>query len=234
MFRLSPLLLAVWAAAALAQQSPAGKPGSIFTCVVGGKKITSDRLIPDCPGEQRELNRDGSLRRIIPPNLSAEERAEAEARERQEAEARKARQEAVRRDRNLLQRYPNKASHDRAREAALEPVRRSLRLSEERLKLLDKERKPLLDEMEFYVGKPLPGKLKMAFDANDAAVDAQRALIANQQAELVRLNKLYDDELQRLKALWGGAAPGSLGPMPAEAAPSAPAASGTPTKARAK
>jgi hypothetical protein len=31
----------------------------------------------------------------------------------------------------------------------------------------------------------------------------------------VRINKLYDTELDRLRQLWGGAQPGSLGPMAA-------------------
>jgi hypothetical protein len=50
------------------------------------------------------------------------------------------------------------------------------------------ERKPLLDEAEFYKGKPLPPKLKAQIDANDAAVEAQRGG-ANQEAELDRINR---------------------------------------------
>jgi hypothetical protein len=77
--------------------------------------------------------------------------------------------------------------------------------------LLTAERKPLMDEAEFYVGKPLPGKLRTQLDANDASTDAQLTLVQNQQLEIVRINKLYDSELERLKKLWGGAQPGSLG-----------------------
>ena len=84
-------------------------------------------------------------------------------------------------------------------------------MSEARLALLAKERKPLTDEAEFYVGKPLPGKLKTQLDANDASVDAQRVLVQNQKLEVVRIDALYDAELIRLRLLWGGAQPGSLG-----------------------
>jgi hypothetical protein len=45
-------------------------------------------------------------------------------------------------------------------------------------------------------------------DANDAATAAQRALILDQQAEMQRINALYDAELDRLKLLWAGAEPG--------------------------
>ena len=78
---------------------------------------------------------------------------------------------------------------------------------------LEAERKPLREEAEFYKGKPLPTKLKTAIDANDASMDAQRSSSANQEAELVRINKIYDAELDRLRRLWAGAQPGSLGPM---------------------
>jgi hypothetical protein len=56
----------------------------------------------------------------------------------------------------------------------------------------------------------MPAKLKQQLDANDAAADAQRELIANQKVELVRITALYDAELQRLRRLWAGAQPGSL------------------------
>ena len=42
---------------------------------------------------------------------------------------------------------------------------------------------------------------------------AQKSLVQNQQLEIVRINKLYDAELERLRALWNGARPGSLGPV---------------------
>jgi hypothetical protein len=52
-------------------------------------------------------------------------------------------------------------------------------------------------------------------------VTAQQSLMATQRAETDRINGLFDLELERLKKLWGGAAPGSLGPMAAPVAASA-------------
>ena len=74
------------------------------------------------------------------------------------------------------------------------------------------------DEAEFYQGRSLPAKLKAAIDANDVAVEAQRAASANQEAELDRINRLYDAELDRLRRLWAGVVPGSLGPLAANGA----------------
>jgi hypothetical protein len=211
--------LAVWPAPAPAQGS-----AGIYSCVdAQGRKLTSDRPILECASrDQRLLNADGSVRKVLPPVPTAEERTQAEAAERRVAAERAAQQEAVRRDRNLMSRYPNEAAHQRAREAALDNARKALRTSEDRLKLLADERKPLLAEAEFYAGKPLPPKLKQALDANDAMVDAQRALVQSQQDEIRRVDALFDAELERLKRLWAGAAPGTLGPMAAASAPPVP------------
>ena len=231
-------VLAVVSMAALAQ--PAKPPGGIYTCIDSqGKRLTADRPIAECAHkEQQVLNRDGSVRAVLPPTLTAEERADREARDRAAAEARSAQSDAVRRDRNLMARFPDEAAHNRAREASADTVRMAMKASELRLRELETERKPLRDEAEFYKGKVLPLKLKTAIDANDASMEAQRSSSANQEAELVRINKIYDAELGRLRRLWAGAQAGSLGPMalpppvkpPASVAASRPAS----TPARAK
>ena len=198
---------------ALAQTSakPA-KPG-IYTCTTrDGRRLTSDRPILECSAtEQRMLNADGSLRATLPPFLSPEERALQEARDYRLANELAARNDEVRRDRHLMLRYPNEAAHERARTAALDDANKARQLSEHRIRDLALERRPLIDEAEFYKGRPLPPKLKQQLDANDAAADAQRELVDNQKAELVRIGGRYDVELARLKQLWAGAAPGSLG-----------------------
>lgn len=213
--------------AALPAGSAWAAAAPIYSCIdANGKKLTSDRPIAECANrDQKLLNADGSVRKVVPPTPTADENAEAEIAERRAVAERAARQDAIRRDRNLMVRFPNEAAHRRAREAALDDVRKAVRNSEERLKLLAAERKPLLDEAEFYPDKQLPTKLRQALDANDAAVEAQRTLVQNQQAEITRINALFDAELERLKQLWGGAQPGSMGALPASRPGSAPAAS---------
>jgi hypothetical protein len=203
---------ALVATGALAQAAPVAH-GGIYSCVDDkGRRITSDRPITDCNAkEQRILNKDGSVRSVRPPSYTADERAEMEARDRQIAEARVAQADAVRRDRNLLQRYKTEVEHNKAREAALDSVRAAMRVTQARLADLERERKPLVDEAEFYPGRQLPPKLKSQFDANDAALAAQRAAQLQQEDELVRINRFYDAELERLKRLWNGAQPGALG-----------------------
>ena len=210
------VLVAGGAVPMLASAQAVQKSAGIYSCVdANGKKLTSDRPIPECVSrDQRLLNSDGSIRQVVPPVPTADERAAIEARQQEEALARAVQREAIRRDRNLLQRFPSEAAHNKARQAALEDTRTALRVSEARLAALEKERKPLMDEAEFYVGKPLPLKLRQQIDGNDAAAEAQRNLLQNQKAELVRVNELYDLELERLRKLWSGAQPGSMGALP--------------------
>lgn len=212
-----PLLVAaavtVAATPARAQRAAPNAGPGIYTCTDDqGRRLTSDRPIPSCTHkEQRILNRDGSLKGMLPPTLTADERARQEARERAAAEARAAQADAVRRDRNLAGRFPDRATHDKARTAALDTVLLAVRASELRLEALSLDRKPLVDESEFYKGKGLPADLKAQLDANDAAVAAQRSAMRTQQAEFDRINKLYDAELAHLEKLWAGAPAGSIG-----------------------
>ncbi len=211
------LLLALLLPAGPLQAQPAaGGTGAIYSCVDDqGRRLTSDRPIAACSAKEQQIhNRDGSVRGIHPPTLTAEERAAVEARERKASSERMAQAEAVRRDKNLLARYRDEPAHRRAREAAVDTVHLAIKATEDRLRTLEAERKPLESETEFYKGKRLPPKLKAQLDANEAAVEAQREVAGAQQAELDRVNRIYDTELARLRRLWAGAAPGSMGPLP--------------------
>ena len=218
---LAAALLCAGAMPAMSQSA-----SQVFTCVAAsGRTLTSDRLIAECMDrEQRVLSRDGMLLRIVPPSLTADERAEKDARERRAAAEKEAKAEAGRRDRSLMQRYPDAEAHQKAREAALADMRTSMQLSELRQRELAAERKPLLEEAEFYKGKALPPKLRQQLDANEAATGAQRDVQTNQKAEVERVNKVFDTELGRLKRLWAGAAPGTVGAAVGEAASAVAAA----------
>jgi len=201
----------------------------IYTCTdANGKHHTSDRPIAECIGrEQRVLNADGSTREVRSAPMTADEQAAQEAAERARALRVAADADAVRRDRNLRARYPNEAAHQRARAAALDDLKRTLQLSQFRLDELAVERKPLQEEAEFYTGRQMPPALKQQLDANDAAVEAQRVLLGNQQSESARINATFDAELVRLRAMWAGGKPGAL---PAAAPPAAALAASKPAK----
>ena len=206
----SLLLLSLGASPPAWSQTTTGR--SIYSCVsASGKTLSSDRLIAECTGrEQRILNPDGTLNRVVPPSLTVEERARAEERDSAAAAARAVLVDAARRDRSLLTRFPDETAHHTARDATLDSARKLLLANEARLTSLTKERKPLLADAEFYAGKPLPPQLKAQLDANEVSTEGQRSQIESLKLEMTRVNKRYDAELERLKKLWAGAPPGSL------------------------
>ena len=197
--------------AVVSAQKPAG---SIYTCVDDrGRLLTRDRYIAECSHkEQRILNRDGSLREVVPPTFTADERAQREAAERAARAAREARNDAVKYDRLLVARFPDKERHDRARDGGLEPSRHAIDAANGRLKELEAQRKRYDDEAEFYRGRRLPPSLRQQIESNEVAKGAQLTAIRNARAEQDRINANFDAELARLRQLWGGAPPGSLGP----------------------
>jgi hypothetical protein len=205
----------VWALAASAQVVSPPSPLEIYVCNDDqGRRITADRSIRECIDRpQRVLNPDGSLRAIRPPSPTPEERAAREARERKQVEEAAARADAVRRDRTLLARYRTEEAHREARESALDLVRLTMDLTESRMNQLKRERRALDEEDRSPKGREQAAALKQQLDANDAATAAERENSQNQKLEFDRINRLYDIELERLKRLWAGQAPGSMGPL---------------------
>ncbi|MEN9482916.1 MAG: hypothetical protein RJB37_796 [Pseudomonadota bacterium] len=119
--------------ASLAAVSLSAQAANIYTCInAKGQRITSDRPIVECIDRTQELrNTDGSVKQVVPPSMTAEERAAHEDRLRQEMAAGAVKRDAIRRDRNLLSRYPDEPRHQRARTAALEPLNTALQAQQD-------------------------------------------------------------------------------------------------------
>ena len=144
------VLLATLGADLAWAQAP-GTSGGIYTCVDrNGRRLTADRPIAEClDREQRELGPTGTLRRQIGPSLTEQERAALEVQRRKEAEARARELEERRRERVLTARYPDKATHDVERAAAIQLVDDVTATAEKRLVELIQQRKAFDVEMEF-------------------------------------------------------------------------------------
>jgi hypothetical protein len=213
MHRIAALAFALSCITSWGQPAPASSVG-IYTCKdENGHPITRDRYIVECMHtEQRVLNKDGSVRRVIPPAPTPDEKAQREEDERRKREDEAARRDAIKYDINLLNRFPTEPSQQRARESALNATRFSTQSAESRLRELADERKKFDQEAEFYRGRRLPPALKQQIDGNDVAMGAQRNAIKNAEAERDRINAQFDEQLARLRKLWDGAQPGSLGP----------------------
>lgn len=178
----------------------------IYTCVDSkGRRLTADRPIAECiDREQRELNASGTLKRKIGPSLTAQERAAEEAKARQAAEERNRLLEEKRRNRALLARYPDKATHDRERAAALARANAAIETAQKNTEQLVTDRKRLDTELEFYRKDPskVPVKLKREIEENEEHTRAQQRFIGNQDGEKRRINAQFDEELAKLRELW--------------------------------
>lgn len=195
--------VAVFSAPALAQ-SRETSPG-IFVCIdAKGRRITSDRPIPEClDRDQRELSASGVTKRIVRPHPTADEQARDEAVAQQEAAARNKEADAKRRDRALLARYPSQRHHDAEREKQLSLVDGSIAVIELRGAELRKQQQGIQEEMEFYKGDPskAPAWLKHRVADNTEQLASQKRLVADQMDEKKRINARFDEELVRLKQL---------------------------------
>ncbi len=183
-----------------------GLAQGIYTCVdAQGRKLTSDRPIPECiDREQKLLNPSGTVKQKIGPTLTAAERAALDAKEKQDLEERNRLAEEHRRDKALLARYPTRAAHDKERNEALAQVTAVSKAASTRLNELVTQRKKLDDEMEFYKKDPnkAPEYLRRQVEENNQSAAVQKRFMVEQEEELRRVNGRFDDELVRLRQLW--------------------------------
>lgn len=178
----------------------------IYTCVdAKGRKLTSDRPIPECTDrEQKELNASGSVRRSLGPTLTTLEANALEEKNRKAIQDQNRLNDEKRRERALSSRYPDRAAHDRVRAASLVQIAEVIRSASHQIEALGKQRKQIDVELEFYKSNPAkaPAALRRQAEENDANVAAQRGFIDDQEVEKNRVNARFDEELVRLTPMW--------------------------------
>jgi hypothetical protein len=207
------ILLASGEAGAQASQAA---PTTIYSCVANGRTFSGDRPPPECANSDiRELNRDGSVRRVIPRPLTAEEqKARAlEAKKRIDDEERLLAQR--RRDRALLEAYANEDEIEAARAKSLDTSNEVLRRSQARIEKMDAERKRLDDETEFYKNRAIPDTLKRAYSNNEQERTAELKIVSEARSEMQRINERFDADRKRFRELVSqGARPVQRNPEP--------------------
>jgi hypothetical protein len=190
------------AAAVLVMTAPQAQ-AQLYVCTdARGRTITADRPPPECADRPvRELRTDGSVRRVIEPPLTPEQKAarDAEAkRQRDEAEKQRAQ---MRRDLALLETYASEAEIEETRNRALGSRQQLIDRARERLAGHHKERKKLDNEAEFYAKREMPDRLKRAFEANAALIRSEQKIIDDVRADMERVNARFDAELSRWRHL---------------------------------
>ncbi len=197
--------LALWAVGVAAHAQSPIIPG-VYTCTdAKGRKLTSDRPIPECTDrEQKVLNPSGTVRAKVGPTLTPMEKAEQEQKEKREIEERNKTLDERRRDRALLTRYPNKEVHDGERREALAQITVVIQAAKNRLTELARQRVAIDEEMEFYKKDPIkaPAYVRRQLEENIQSQTVQKRFIDEQESEIRRVNVRFDDELTRLRQLW--------------------------------
>jgi len=197
------LLVGAWVGASA---GGAWAQNGIYTCIdAQGRRITSDRPIPACiDREQTELNPSGTVKRVVPPSLTAQERARLDAQRQAEAQRLAQQEEERRKLRLLLIRYPDEASHQRARQEALQQVDRVIEAVHRRMEQLDVQRREIDAELEFYQRDPTkaPAWLKRRQEDNAQQRASQALFLADQEREKLRIQQRFNEELALLRGLW--------------------------------
>lgn len=179
----------------------------IYTCVdANGRKITSDRPIAECMDRaQKEMNPSGTVKRVLAPPPTAKDMAKQEEKEKADEQTRIQQTGEKRLDLALLTRYPDRASHDKQRTAALEVVNDVIKMAAKRLHDLGEQRKSINAELDPYKisSSKIPPAINRRLDEADNDMAVQKRLIADQEAEKYRTIQRFDSEMDKLKPHWG-------------------------------
>jgi len=177
--------------------------GQLYVCTTAsGRTITADLPPPECADRPiRELRRDGSVRRVIEPPLTPEQRAAREAEARRQAEQAERQRNQMRRDLSLLETYGSENEIEATRNRALGDRQVIVERANRRMEELKRERKKLDDETEFYNKRELPEKLKRSLAANNEMQKSQQKIISETRADMDRVNERYDAEIKRFHEL---------------------------------
>jgi hypothetical protein len=174
----------------------------MYSCVANGRTYTGDRPPPECSNSDiRELNRDGSLRRVIPRPLTAEEQKARDLEKKKRAEEEERALAQRRRDRSLLEAYASEQEIDAARAKALTSSNAVVQRSQVRLENMAEERKRLVEETEFYKNREVPATIKRALASNEQERAAELKIIADAQSEIQRINDRFDADKKRFREL---------------------------------
>jgi hypothetical protein len=178
----------------------------IYTCTTStGKVITSDRPIAECLDRpQRELRPDGTVRRVIQPQLVGEDRLKAEEEKKQREQEEQARLEQVRRDKAILGAYQTEADLEAARRRSVRLPEDIIQASEQRLAEYQATHDQLLAKAGSKGVSALTAREQRQLEDLAESIAAEKALVLRQTEELKRINARFDADLQRFRELTGG------------------------------
>lgn len=167
-----------------------------------GRRVCGDPIPPQCQTKAHKEIKAGATRDVAAP-LTAEQRAaqEAELLRKQEEEKRLA--EEKRRDKALLNTYGSEKEIDIVRDRTIVGAQNAAKESQGKYEELQKRKKKLDGETEFYKNKPLPEPLKAQIAENEIALKKQEADVAAKQKEIESIRSKFEADKLRYRELMG-------------------------------
>lgn len=189
----------------VADSAPRGG-ASIYVCKdENGRVISSDQPIEACSRRNmRELNRDGSVRRVLPPPLTRQQEREAA----QQALARQEQERALRaqqaHDRHLLLTYKTPEDLRKRQAQQIDLIDEEIAAATRRILVLDQNLKAEREQAAEWQKKQeqpnarLPYAVQQRISSIANAILAEDALIKERQNERERVNRDFDANAARL------------------------------------
>lgn len=190
----SKALAAALAAGAVAAAAQA----PVYRCIdAQGRRLTSDRPIPECTDRAQQVVHANGVVRTVAPSLSDVEAAQQHALKRTAELDHAAQKETARRDRALRARYPSPASFEQQRQATLGPLQERVEFTQRALKMVLARHQLALSRQPRPVITP---SAELEFTSQQ--VRYQQNMLRAYEEELRALTAQFDQQLARLRVLW--------------------------------
>lgn len=189
---------ALMAALLLGAAAAAQAQAQVYRCVdAQGRRLTSDRPIPDCMDRVQQVVHTNGVVRTVAPTLSEAEAATYQALRRQGEPDQASQKDAARRDRALRARYPSPASFEQQRNATLGPLQERVEFTQRALKAVTARHQLALSKRTGPAAAP---SSELEFTAHQ--VRYQQNMLRAHEEELRALAAQFDQQLARLRVLW--------------------------------
>ncbi len=172
-----------------------------YICKTAGGTVSGPEPPPECEG--------GPMRRILPngavieiaPKPTPEQRRQKEEEEKRQSEELARRKEQMHRDFSLLETYKSEAEIEAARNRDLAALQTRIAIARKTLEGVERDRKRLDQEAEFYAAREMPVTLKNAIETNETRRVTQQKVIDEAKAAMDRINDHYDALIRRYREL---------------------------------
>lgn len=185
--------------------------GAAYRCVDDkGRTHVGDTPPPGCANVvMYEVHQTGQVLRTIQPSMTPEQLKQKEIEQAKKAEADKVMFEQKRKDQALLSTYAAEKEFDVARDRNIEPLNKTIKTTNERMKAVEKREKELAEEAEFYKagkssakdkgGKPKEVPKSLIEEQGRLKVEKEKMLksIASSEKEITDMKAKFEIDKKR-------------------------------------